>query len=269
VHTTFNMTSTVTGRLSSSNPNLQNIPVKTAYGQRIKQAFVSAKNHKLISFDYSQIELRVLAHVAGVKLLQDAFYAHQDVHAITAASVFGVKLEDVTAEMRSHAKTINFGIIYGMSSFGLAKMLKISREQAADYIKGYFEKIPEFKEFQQSTLEFARKNGYVETNFGRRCYIKDITSKNYQLRQFSERQAVNAVIQGTAADIVKIAMIKVADKLQDLHSKMLLQIHDELVFETEDAFVEAALVEIKDIMEHAVDLSVPLEVTCEYGDYLK
>lgn len=269
VHTTFNITATVTGRLSSSNPNLQNIPVKTAYGKRIKQAFVSEKGHQLLSFDYSQIELRVLAHVANIKLLQEAFRANHDVHAITAANVFNVKLEDVTPEMRSYAKTINFGIIYGMSSFGLAKMLKVSREQAAEYIRGYFEKIPEFKSFQQETLEFARKNGYVQTYFGRRCYIKDITSKNYQLRQFSERQAVNAVIQGTAADIVKMAMIKVSEKLQNLHSKMLLQIHDELVFETENDFVDAALTEIKNIMERAVDLSVPLEVTCEYGNYLK
>lgn len=269
IHTTFNITSTITGRLSSSNPNLQNIPIKTSFGREIRHAFVSAAGHKLLSFDYSQIELRVLAHVADTKLLKDAFLAGKDVHAITAANVFDIPVENVTSEMRAHAKTVNFGVIYGISPFGLAKMLNISNGSASEYIKRYFEKIPEFDAFRQNTLEFARSNGYVLTAFGRRCYIRDILSRNYQLRQFSERQAVNAVIQGSAADIVKIAMIKVASQMKPLHSKMLLQVHDELIFETEDDFVDAAISSIKETMEHAVSLSVPLEVSHESENYLK
>ncbi|MDR0677666.1 MAG: DNA polymerase I [Holosporaceae bacterium] len=268
VHSTFNMASTLTGRLSSSNPNLQNIPHRTKYGKMIREAFISKPNHKLLSFDYSQIELRVLAHMADIQLLKDAFLKEKDIHAITAANLFRANLEEVTEEMRAHAKVINFGIIYGMSPFGLSNALSISPGEAKNYIQNYFSRFPEFEKFKTKTLEFAKKHGYVETITGRRCYIKDISSSNYQMRQFGERQAINAVIQGTASDIVKIAMINISPKLKDLHSKMLIQIHDELVFETEEDFVEKATTAIKNIMSQATNLSVPLKVNVSIGSTL-
>ncbi|MDR1983197.1 MAG: DNA polymerase I [Holosporaceae bacterium] len=260
LHSTFNMTSTITGRLSSSNPNLQNIPHRTEYGKRIREAFVSEKGSKLVSFDYSQIELRILAHMADVRLLKQAFIDNKDIHTITAANMFGVGINEVTEEMRSSAKVINFGIIYGMSPFGLSRALGIPVGKADEYISGYWAQFPEFGKFKADTLQFAKKHGFIQTITGRRCYTKDIQSSSYLLRQFSERQAVNAAIQGSAADVVKIAMIKIFPKLEDFHSKMLIQIHDELVLETKDELVSEFIPVIKDIMEHAVELSVPLEV---------
>lgn len=268
LHTSFHSISTITGRLSSSNPNLQNIPYRTELGREIRHAFISQKGFKLISFDYSQIELRILAHLANIKVLKEAFSQEMDVHKATAAQIFEVSMDDVTPEMRARAKTINFGIIYGMSPFRLSKNLGIDLEKAKKYIESYFAKFPEFNVFKESVLDFAKKNGYVKTITGRRCYIKDILSKNFVLRQFSERQAVNAVIQGTGADIVKIAMIKVYPELEKLHSSMLIQIHDELVFETRNDFVDESIKSIKTIMEQAYEISIPLEVNVEYNDYL-
>ena len=268
VHTSFNMTSTLTGRLSSSNPNLQNIPTRSEYGKLIKNAFISQEGYSLVSCDYSQIELRILAHIADIEFFKDAFSTNMDIHTATASSIFDVPRTEVTNELRGKAKTINFGIIYGMSGFRLGNILGIPASQAKKYINAYFEKIPEFTEFREKTLEFARKYGYVQTLIGRRCYIRDIHSTNYQLRSFSERQALNAVIQGSAADIVKIAMIKVYPETENLNSKMLLQVHDELVFETLDESVERALKILPKIMENAMQLSVPLLVHSKFGKYL-
>lgn len=269
LHSKFNVTATSTGRLSSSNPNLQNIPHKTEQGRKIRSAFISPRGYKLVSFDYSQIELRVLAHMADIKFLKDAFLKNLDIHQATASQVFDVKLDEVTTEMRSRAKTINFGIIYGMSHFRLAKNLNISNSEARDYIKNYFQRFPEFETFRNNVLDFARKNGYVETIMGRRCFSKEINSKNPMLRQFGERQAFNAVIQGTAADIVKIAMIKVSEILQNFHAAMILQIHDELVFEVPDELVAEIIPTIKETMEHAYCLSIPLIVESKYDECLK
>jgi DNA polymerase-1 len=198
--------------------------------------------------------------MADIKLLKQAFRDSKDIHVITAASVFGVSPDEVTEEMRSSAKVINFGIIYGMSPFGLARALGIPIGKADEYINGYWTQFPEFGKFKADTLEFARKHGFVKTIAGRRCYIRDIRSPNYALRQFGERQAVNAVIQGSAAYIVNVAMIQIYPELTNLHSKMLLQIHDELVLETENEFVAKSIGRVKDVMEQAIRLSVPLEV---------
>ena len=268
LHTTFHAKATTTGRLSSSNPNLQNIPYKTEMGKEIRHAFVSPNGFKLMSFDYSQIELRILAHMANIKFLQESFSKNLDIHQATASQIFDVDLENVTPEMRARAKTINFGIVYGMSPIRLSKNLNIPFEKAKSYIENYFAKFPEFDKFKNDVLEFARKNGYVKTITGRRCYIKDILSKNFVLRQFSERQAVNAVVQGTAADIVKIAMIKIYPHLEKLHSSMIIQIHDELVFETQNEFIDENISVIKNLIENAYELSVPLKVNVEYNDFL-
>ena len=268
LHTRFNVTATSTGRLSSSNPNLQNIPHRTEQGRKIRSAFVSPQGCKLVSFDYSQIELRVLAHMADIKFLKNAFLKGFDIHQATASQIFDVKLDEVSSEMRSHAKTINFGIIYGMSHFRLAKNLNISNSEARNYIKNYFQRFPEFEKFRNGVLDFARKNGYVETLIGRRCFSTEINAKNPMLRQFGERQAFNAVIQGTAADIVKTAMIRVSKELRDLHSEMILQIHDELVFEVPNEFVEEIIPSIKKLMENVYPLTVPLIVESKDDDHL-
>lgn len=269
LHTKFNVTATSTGRLSSSNPNLQNIPHRTEQGRKIRAAFISPKGSKLVSFDYSQIELRVLAHMADIKFLKKAFINNQDIHKVTASQIFNVNPEEVSPEMRSQAKTINFGIIYGMSHNRLAKSLDISVEDAKKYIKNYFERFPEFQKFHKDVIDFARKNGYVKTLLGRHCYAKGLGSKNPVISSLGERQAFNAVIQGTAADIVKIAMIKAYERIQEFNSSMIIQIHDELVFETPDEFVEASIPVITKIMENAFTLSIPLVVESKYGDYLK
>ena len=269
LHTRFNVTANSTGRLSSSNPNLQNIPHRTEQGRKIRSAFVSPQGSKLVSFDYSQIELRVLAHMADIKFLKDSFLKNLDIHQATASQIFDVNLENVTPEMRTRAKTVNFGIIYGMSHFRLAKNLNISNSEAKSYIENYFQRFPEFAKFHETVLDFSRRHGYVETLVGRRCFSKEINSKNPMLRQFGERQAFNAIIQGTAADIVKIAMIKVSKYLADFNSSMIIQIHDELVFETPDKFVEKSVPVIKEIMENAFRLSVPLIVESKFDNHLK
>lgn len=268
VHTCYSLASTTTGRLSSSEPNLQNIPVRTAEGRKIRTAFVATPGHKLLSADYSQIELRVLAHVAEIPQLRQAFADGIDIHAMTASEMFGVPVEGMPSEVRRRAKAINFGIIYGISAFGLANQLGIERSEAGEYIKRYFERFPGIKDYMESTKASARENGYVETIFGRRAHYPEIKSSNPSMRAFNERAAINAPIQGSAADIIRRAMIKVEPALETAglkeRARMLLQVHDELIFEVEDEAVEAAMRIIVETMEHAampaVSMRVPLKV---------
>lgn len=266
VHTSYAMASTSTGRLSSNDPNLQNIPVRTAEGRKIRTAFVPEPGNTLISADYSQIELRVLAHVADIDALKQAFANGIDIHAMTASEMFGVPVEGMPSEIRRNAKAINFGIIYGISGFGLANQLGISRSEASDYIKMYFERFPGIKDYMENTKALAREQGYVETIFGRRINYPDIKSSNHQVRAFNERAAINAPIQGSAADIIRRAMVRMDDALAsaNLQAKMLLQVHDELIFETAQSEAEATIELVKDIMENAampaLSMSVPLQV---------
>jgi len=268
VHTCYSLASTTTGRLSSSEPNLQNIPVRTAEGRKIRTAFISTPGHRLVSADYSQIELRVLAHVADIPQLRQAFADGIDIHAMTASEMFGVPVEGMPAEVRRRAKAINFGIIYGISAFGLANQLGIERSEAGEYIKKYFERFPGIKDYMESTKAFARENGHVETIFGRRAHYPEIRSSNPQVRAFNERAAINAPIQGSAADIIRRAMIKVEPALADAgfgeRVRMLLQVHDELIFEVEDDAVADAMPVIVSVMEHAampaISMRVPLKV---------
>ncbi|MFD1198332.1 DNA polymerase I [Brucella gallinifaecis] len=266
VHTSYSMASTSTGRLSSSEPNLQNIPVRTAEGRKIRTAFVAEPGNKLISADYSQIELRVLAHVADIAQLKQAFADGIDIHAMTASEMFGVPVEGMPSEVRRRAKAINFGIIYGISAFGLANQLSISREEAGQYIRTYFERFPGIKDYMEATKAFAREHGYVETIFGRRAHYPDIKASNAQVRAFNERAAINAPIQGSAADIIRRAMIRMEDALakEALSARMLLQVHDELIFEVPDNEVEQTISLVRQVMENAampaVSLSVPLHV---------
>lgn len=266
VHTNYSMASTTTGRLSSSEPNLQNIPVRTKEGRKIRTAFIASEGHLLLSADYSQIELRVLADVADIPALKKAFSEGLDIHAMTASEMFGVPIEGMPSQVRRRAKAINFGIIYGISAFGLANQLSISREEAGQYIRTYFERFPGIKDYMEATKTFAREHGYVETIFGRRAHYPDITASNPQIRAFNERAAINAPIQGSAADIIRRAMIKMEDALLDanLSAKMLLQVHDELIFEVPEQEVETTTILVKKIMENAPfparTLSVPLQV---------
>lgn len=262
IHTTFSNISTTTGRLSSNNPNLQNIPIRTEEGRKIRNAFVSAKNCKLISADYSQIELRVLAEIAGIDTLKQAFLQDKDIHAITAAQVFGVAENEVDKEMRRKAKAINFGIIYGISAFGLAKQLKISRQDAARYIENYFITYPGIQKYMAHYQDLARQKGYVKTIIGRKCFIPTINSKNPILRGIAERLAINAPIQGSAADIIKKAMIDFDRVLfeQNLTSKIVLQVHDELLIEAPENEVEKTAKLLQFTMEKAILLDVPLKV---------
>ena len=268
VHTTFNQALTATGRLSSSNPNLQNIPVRTERGKEIRKAFIpGTPDGVIVSADYSQIELRIMAHLCGDAHLVQAFKDGVDVHAATAAKIFGIPVSEVTREQRGMAKTANFGIMYGISSFGLAQRLNLSRRDAKALIDGYFESFPAIKEFIAGSAEFARKNGYVETLFGRRRYLPDIHARNAVVRGLAERNAVNAPIQGTSADIIKLAMIGVAARLREagLRSRMVLQIHDELLFDAIPSEVPALKEIVVDVMENVVKLSVPLTVECSAG----
>jgi DNA polymerase-1 len=267
VHTSYALAATTTGRLSSSDPNLQNIPVRTAEGRKIRTAFIAAPGHKLVSADYSQIELRVLAHVADIPQLKQAFADGVDIHAMTASEMFGVPVKDMPAEVRRRAKAINFGIIYGISAFGLANQLSIERSEAGDYIKRYFERFPGIRDYMDSTKAFARENGYVETIFGRRAHYPEIKSSNPSVRAFNERAAINAPIQGSAADIIRRAMVKMEPVLAEnglSAVRMLLQVHDELIFEVEDGEVERAIPVIVGVMENAsmpaVSMKVPLKV---------
>ena len=266
VHTSYAMAATSTGRLSSSDPNLQNIPVRTEEGRRIRTAFIAPPGTKLLSADYSQIELRVLAHVADIPQLKKAFADGLDIHAMTASEMFGVPIAGMDSSVRRRAKAINFGIIYGISAFGLANQLSISREEAGDYIKTYFSRFPGIKTYMDETKKFARDKGYVETIFGRRCHFARINSPNASERAFMERAAINAPIQGAAADIIRRAMIRMQEALDAarLSAKMLLQVHDELIFETRDEEIEATMKVVKHVMEKApepaVKLTVPLQV---------
>ncbi len=266
VHTCYAMASTSTGRLSSSDPNLQNIPVRTAEGRKIRTAFIAEPGNKLISADYSQIELRVLAHVADIPQLKQAFADGIDIHAMTASEMFGVPVEGMPSEVRRRAKAINFGIIYGISAFGLANQLSIPREEAGQYIRTYFERFPGIKDYMEATKAFAREHGYVETIFGRRAHYPDIRASNPQIRAFNERAAINAPIQGSAADIIRRAMIRMEDALaqEKLAARMLLQVHDELIFEVPDNEVEKTIPVVRHVMENAampaVSLAVPLHV---------
>jgi DNA polymerase-1 len=266
VHTSYAMASTSTGRLSSSEPNLQNIPVRTAEGRKIRTAFIAEPGNKLISADYSQIELRVLAHVADIPQLKQAFADGIDIHAMTASEMFGVPVEGMPSEVRRRAKAINFGIIYGISAFGLANQLSIPREEAGQYIRTYFERFPGIKDYMEATKAFAREHGYVETIFGRRAHYPDIRASNPQVRAFNERAAINAPIQGSAADVIRRAMIRMENALADekLAARMLLQVHDELIFEVPEGEVEKTIPVVRHVMENAampaVALSVPLQV---------
>ena len=258
VHTTFSQTMTLTGRLSSNNPNLQNIPIRTEDGRLIRSAFIASPGHVLMSADYSQVELRLIADVANVKQLQQDFAAGLDIHAATASQIFGVPIEGMDPMIRRQAKAINFGIIYGISAFGLAKQLDISRTDAKKYIDAYLAKYSEIKTYMDQTIEFASQNGYVLTPFGRRCYISGF--ENQSTRGFASRSAINAPIQGGAADIIKMAMIKVQQQLKEqaLKTKMVLQVHDELVFDVPSDEVDAVRALVKNVMENVVHLKVPL-----------
>lgn len=265
VHTSYSLASTSTGRLSSSDPNLQNIPIRTEDGRKIRTAFIAEPGNILVAADYSQVELRILAHVADLKTMKQAFADGVDIHALTASEMFGVPIEDMDSSVRRRAKAINFGIIYGISAFGLANNLGISRTEAKEYIDSYFEKFPGIKAYMEAAKDEARENGYVKTLFGRKCHIKGINDKNGAMRGFGERQAINAPIQGAAADIMRRAMIRMPDAIADIEGAlMLLQVHDELVFEVPEAFAETLIKTAKAVMQNAcapaAHLSVPLVV---------
>ena len=268
VHTSYHQAVAATGRLSSSDPNLQNIPVRTEEGRRIRKAFIAAPGYKMVAADYSQIELRIMAHLSGDEGLLKAFADGEDIHRATAAEVFGVKPEEVTGEQRRSAKAINFGLIYGMSAFGLARQLDIGRAEAQQYVDLYFARYPGVKKYMDATREKAREQGYVETVFGRRLYLPEIKASNAARRQYAERTAINAPMQGTAADIIKLAMIDlhhlIENNGQDI--RMIMQVHDELVFEVAEDIVEQACETIKSSMVGAAHLSVPLEVDVGIGD---
>jgi len=267
VHTNFAMTVASTGRLSSNDPNLQNIPIRTEEGARIRQVFVAEPGNVLVSADYSQIELRLLAHVADIPPLRDAFLTGQDIHARTASEVFGVPLAEMDAVTRRRAKAINFGIIYGISAFGLARQLGIEPGEAKTYIDAYFRRYPGIRDYMERTKEEARIHGYITTPFGRRCYIPGIADKNMARRAGAERQAINAPLQGGAADIIKRAMVKLPAALaaEKLSARLLLQVHDELLFEAPAAEADALSALAKRVMEAAAVLSVPLVVETGTG----
>ena len=268
IHTSYHQAGTATGRLSSSDPNLQNIPVRTPEGRRVRQAFIPATGCKMVAADYSQIELRIMAHLSEDPSLLKAFAEGQDIHRATAAEVFAVATEEVTADMRRSAKAINFGLIYGMSAFGLARQLNIGRKQAAEYIELYFERYPGVQSYMNNIRHSAAELGYVETFFGRRLYLPEISSRNGMRRQAAERTAINAPMQGTAADIIKLAMIHVDDWLTsaELQSRMIMQVHDELVLEVPESELEIVSQGLIEKMEHAVELLVPLVVDVGVGN---
>ena len=267
VHTSYAQAIASTGRLSSTDPNLQNIPIRTDEGRKIRQAFIADKGNVLLSADYSQIELRLLAHVAGIETLRDAFRDGQDIHAMTASEVFGIPIEGMESSVRNRAKAINFGIIYGISPFGLARQLAIPQGEAKKYIEGYFEKFPGIKDYMETTKTFAREHGYVQTIFGRKCHTPGIADKNPARRNFSERAAINAPLQGAAADIIKRAMVRIAPALKTagLGATMLLQVHDELIFEVPENELGDTAALVKKTMEGAAHLDVPLVVETGHG----
>ena len=272
VHTSYGVANTLTGRLSSNDPNLQNIPIRTSNGRKIRKAFICDPNKILISFDYSQIELRLAAEISGDTNFIKAFKNNEDIHSATASQIFNIKTEKLDAEMRRKAKAINFGILYGISPYGLAKQLAITNSEAKNYIEDYFNKYPKIKKYMDDQIQFAKTNLYVETIFGRRCNIKSINDKNFSVRGFAERQAINAPIQGTAADVIKLAMIELHKMItaDDLDAKILLQVHDELIFEIDEANKEVSIDKIKNVMENIhlnfKNFEVPLLVDYGFGD---
>ena len=268
VHTSYVQTGANTGRLASTDPNLQNIPVRSEEGRRIREAFIAEEGKLLLSLDYSQIELRILAHIADIPQLKEAFAEGQDIHAATASEMFGVPLDEMTPEVRRQAKAINFGVIYGISGFGLARNLRIPRGEAQGFIDRYFERFPGIKDYMNSTTEFGKANGYVATLFGRRIHTPDIAAKGPR-SGFARRAAINAPIQGTAADIIRRAMIRMPEAIEGLPAKMLLQVHDELIFEVDESAVEDVTAAARKVMESAaapaVKIDVPLVVDAGHG----
>ena len=269
IHTEYNQATTSTGRLSSNSPNLQNIPIRTKLGEKVRKAFVSRNNEFLImAADYSQIELRIIASLSNDPVMIKSFKNNQDIHASTAANVYDVPIKDVTRIQRNNAKTVNFGIIYGVSAFGLSQQTDLSRENAKKLIEKYYETYPNLKNYMRNQISFAREKGYVETVLGRRRYLRDINSQNAIIRSSAERNAVNAPIQGSAADIIKIAMIKIGEKLynESWESKMIIQVHDELVFDVKKQELEKLQLMVKKEMENAFKLNVPLIVDIGVGE---
>jgi DNA polymerase I len=267
VHTSYHQAVAATGRLSSTDPNLQNIPIRTPEGRRIRQAFVAPPGQVLMAADYSQIELRIMAHLSGDKGLLEAFAQERDIHQATAAEVFGAALDQVSHDQRRSAKAINFGLIYGMSAFGLARQLGIDRGAAQRYVDLYFQRYPGVKRFMDETRAQARQQGFVETVFGRRLYLNDINSRNGQMRQYAERAAINAPMQGSAADIIKRAMISAHRWLQSesVPARLIMQVHDELVFEVASDAVDAVREGVRQHMCAAAELRVPLKVEVGVG----
>jgi DNA polymerase-1 len=267
LHTNFKQALTLTGRLSSTEPNLQNIPIRTPEGRQIRSVFVPSQNNILIDADYSQIELRIMAHLSCDSHLIEAFRSGEDVHKATAAKIFGISTDEVTSDQRRIAKTANFGIMYGISAFGLSQRLGMGRAEAKKLIEDYFGSFPSVSAYIADTIAAAKECGYVETLFGRRRYLPDITSRNATVRSIAERNAVNAPIQGTSADIIKMAMIAVDKRLEKegLRSRMMLQIHDELVFDAAQSEVDVLKAIVVEEMENVMKLSVPLTVECSYG----
>jgi DNA polymerase-1 len=268
VHTSYHQAVTATGRLSSSDPNLQNIPIRTEEGRRIRQAFIAPPGYLILAADYSQIELRIMAHLSGDAGLVTAFNAGQDVHKATASEVFEVSLEEVSGDQRRKAKAINFGLIYGMSAFGLAKQLHLGRNEAQQYIDRYFERYPGVQDYMDRTRALAREQGYVQTLFGRRLYLPEINARNKMRVQAAERTAINAPMQGTAADIIKRAMLAVDGWLErdGADARMIMQVHDELVFEVAAGEAEEVSTEVCKLMSGAAELSIPLLVEAGTGD---
>ena len=268
VHTSYVQTGANTGRLASTDPNLQNIPVRTEEGRRIREAFIAEPGKTLVSLDYSQIELRILAHIADITALKEAFRDGQDIHAMTASEVFGVPMDQMTPEIRRRAKAINFGVIYGISGFGLARNLRIPRGEAQDFINRYFERFPGIRAYMDHTKAFAKEHGFVQTLFGRRIHTPEINASGPKA-SFAYRAAINAPIQGTAADVIRRAMIRMPDAIAHLPARMLLQVHDELVFEVEDAAVDDTIAAARNVMQSAahpaVHLDVPLIVDAGQG----
>jgi DNA polymerase-1 len=269
VHTSYNQAVAITGRLASSEPNLQNIPIRTQEGRKVREAFIAMKDHKIMSADYSQIELRIMAHLSQDEGLINAFKNNEDIHKITASEIFNTKLDTVTSEQRRYAKVINFGLIYGMGVYGLARNLNIDRMAAQNYIEKYFSKYPGVRQYMDEAKKFAKFNGYVETFFGRRLWTPEINGGNGMRRAAAERAAINGPMQGTAADLIKLAMIKVDDWLTNndaLQGKMIMQVHDELVFEVPNHEVETFKEMVPKLMNSVASLDVPLVTDIGEGD---